>query len=257
MRDFKWNIGFIMQEKQAYKDYYFTNPEIEDGEPQDRFRFTDFQIGFRFAFREKVVETTKGQISFGSKYPVVWFNYTQGVSGLFNGMYQYSRFDLRVKGTKHFKYIGDFSFTLMAGITLGEVPASNLYFEPGTFHTFTLFAPNSFGTMRVNEFLSDRYASLFLTYNFGNFGLNYKWFHPEFLAITNLSIGDLKNKSGHQNITYKTLNLGYYESGLIIRKLLDFNFIDLGAGVLYRYGPYGFVDISRNFAYKFSIFYGF
>ncbi len=257
MRDFKWNVGLELQEKQACSDYYFTSSDMDNGAPQNTFRFTNIQLGFRFAFREKVVETTKGQISFGSKYPVVWFNYTQGISGLFKGAYAYNRFDLRVNGTKHFKYIGDFKFTLMAGIVVGKLPASNLYFEPGTYHTFTIFAPNSFGTMRVNEFLSDRYVSLFLTHNFGNFGLEYKWFHPEFLVITNLSIGDLKDKEPHHNITYRTLNLGYYESGFIIRKLLDINFIDIGAGVLYRYGPYGFDEVSANFAYKFSIFYGF
>ena len=257
MRDFKWNVGLEIQEKQAYSDYYFARSDIDNGTPQNTFHFTNLQIGFRFAFREKVVETTKGQVSFGSKYPVVWFNYTQGISGLFNGSYDYTRFDLRVKGAKHFKYIGDFTFTLMAGIVIGEIPVSNLYFEPGAYHTFTIFAPNSFGTMLVNEFLSDRYISLFLTHNFGNFGLEYKWFHPEFLVVTNLSIGDLKNKDPHYNITYKTLNLGYYESGFIIRKLLDFNLIDLGAGILYRYGPNGFDEVPSNFAYKFSIFYGF
>ena len=257
LRDFKWNVGFRVQEKKAFAEYYFTDPNIDDGTPQQTFNFTDFQIGFRFAFREKIVETTKGQISFGSKYPVIWLNYTRGVSGILNGSYDYNRIDLKVEGNKYIKYVGEFTFRLMAGIVLGEIPVSNLYIENGTYRTFTLYAPNSFGTMRTSEFLSDRYASLYLTHNFGNLLLDFKKFHPEFMIVTNLTFGNLSNKENHHNIDYKTLNLGFYESGLVIRKLLDLRIYDLGVGVMYRYGPYSFDNVSLNFAYKFSIFYGF
>jgi len=257
LRDFKWNVGFRVQEKKAFSEYYFTDPNIDEGTPQQTFNFTDFQIGFRFAFREKIVETTKGQISFGSKYPVVWLNYTRGVSGILNGSYNYHRIDLKIEGNKYLKYIGDFKFSLMAGMVLGEIPVSNLYIENGTYRTFTLYAPNSFGTMRTSEFLSDRYISLYLTHNFGNLLLDFKKFHPEFMLVTNLTFGNLSNKENHHNIEYKTLNLGYYESGLVIRKLLDLRVYDFGVGVLYRYGPYSFDNVSLNFAYKFSIFYGF
>jgi hypothetical protein len=145
----------------------------------------------------------------------------------------------------------------MAGMVIGQLPVSNLYMANGTFRTFTLYAPNSFGTMRTNEFLSDKYASLYLTHNFGNLLLDFRRFHPELMIVTNLTFGTLNNKQNHHNIDYNTLELGYYESGLVIRKLLDLQILDLGLGVLYRYGPYSFDNISLNFAYKFSIFYGF
>jgi len=257
LRDFKWHIGMRVQEKKAYRDYYFTAADIDSGEPQTTFSFTDVQIGFRFAFREKVVETTKGQISFGSKYPVVWLSYTKGISRLLNGAYKYDRIDLKVEGSKQFKYLGDFNFRLMAGIVLGEIPASNLYIENGSFRDITIYAPNSFGTMRTSEFLSDKYAALYLTHNFGNLLLDFKKFHPEFMIVTNITFGTLNDKQNHHNIDYNTLEMGYYESGLVIRKLLDLQLLDLGVGVLYRYGPYGYDVISKNFAYKFSIFYGF
>lgn len=257
LRDFKWNIGVRLQEKNAYQDYFFTSNNIDGGAPQTIFDFTDLKIGFRFAFREKVVETTKGQISFGSKYPVVWLSYTKGISGSTFGIYNYDKIDLKVEGHKYIKYFGDFKFRLMAGIVFGEIPASNLYIENGSYRTFTLYAPNSFSTMRTNEFLSDSYVSLYLSHNFGKLLLDFNRFHPEFMIVTNITFGSLENKENHHNIDYNTLEKGYYESGLVIRKLLDLQILDLGIGALYRFGPYSFDNISLNFAYKFSVFYGF
>lgn len=257
LRDFKWNVGMTVMRKEAFDNYYYSNPNIDNGAWQTTFHYTNFQLGFRFAFRERIVETTKGPISFGSKYPVVWFNYTKGISGFLNGTYNFDRFDLKVKGTKHFKYIGDFSFTLMAGIISGSLPASDLYNVPGTHRTFTIYAPNSFGTMRTDEFLSDRYVSLFLSHNFGSLIFHHPWFHPEFIIVTNIGFGKLKNTTGYHHMDYKTMEMGYYESGIVIRKLLDLNFFDIGGSILYRYGPYGYDKVSSNFSYKFSIYYGF
>jgi hypothetical protein len=188
---------------------------------------------------------------------VVWLSYTKGISAFLNGAYNYDKIDLKVEGNKHIKYLGDFNFRLMAGMVFGDIPASNLYIENGSYRTFTIYAPNSFGTMRTNEFLSDRYASLYLTHNFGNLLFNFKRFHPELMIITNITFGDISHTENHHNIDYNTLEKGYYESGLVIRKLLDLQLVDLGLGILYRYGPYGFDQVSKNFAYKFSIFYGF
>ena len=258
MRDFKWNLGFRIQNKEAYQDYFFgtANEDIIHGKTE--FNFTEAFIGFRFAFRERVIETTKGQISFGSKYPVVYLSYTRGITGFLNGEFAFDRFDLKVEGSHYIKYLGDFSFRLMAGLILGELPASNLYDGNGTYREFALYAPFSFGTMRSNEFLSDRYVALFLSHNFGKLLFKEgKLFNPQFMLVTNIAFGSLDNPELHHNYDFKTLEKGYYESGFFIRKMLDFKVYDLGIGVMYRYGPYGFDNVSKNFAYKISLFYGF
>ena len=258
MRDFKWNLGFLIQNKEAYENYYFgtANEDIIHGKTE--FNFTEIQFGFRFAYRERIIETTKGQISLGSKYPVVYLNYTRGITGVLNGEFAFDRFDLKVEGSKYIKYLGDFSFRLMAGIILGELPASNLYDGNGTYRDFALYAPFSFGTMRTNEFMSDKYVSLFLSHNFGKLLFKEgKLFNPQFMLITNIAFGSLNYPENHHNYDFNTLEKGYYESGFLIRKMLDFSIYDIGVGVMYRYGPYGFDSVSKNFAYKISLFYGF
>jgi hypothetical protein len=258
MRDFKWNLGFRIQNKEAYQNYFFgtANEDIIHGKTE--FNFTEAFIGFRFAYRERVIETTKGQISFGSKYPVVYLSYTHGITGFLNGEFAFDRFDLKVEGSHYIKYLGDFSFRLMAGLILGELPASNLYDGNGTYREFALYAPFSFGTMRSNEFLSDKYIALFLSHSFGKLLFKEgKLFNPQFMLLTNIAFGSLGHSENHHNYDFNTLEKGYYESGLLIRKLLDFKVYDLGIGVMYRYGPYGFDNVSKNFAYKISLFYGF
>ncbi len=256
LRDFKWNFGGLLQEKLAYKNYFFTSTS----NPFDtitEFNNTAFSAGFRFAFREKILQTTKGQHSMGSRYPIVWLNYTQGIKDLFNSNFSYQRIDIKINFIYDFKYLGQSSIKAMSGIIIGELPISNLFSGIGSYSPLTLFAPGSFGTMRPNEFYSDRYISLFMSHNFKSLLFAFGNYKPELMLVTNIAFGSLSNPSNHNQINFNTLENGYYESGLVIRKLLDLKLYDLGVGVLYRYGPYGFNTPSKNFAYKISLFYAF
>lgn len=256
LRDFKWNIGGKVQEKYAYDNYYFTNTS----NPTDTvttFNTTDLSIGFRFAYREKILQTTKGQISMGSEFPIIWLNLTQGLLGTLNGDFSFSRIDLKIDYTHKFKYLGESSILAKAGTIVGQLPISNLYSGVGTYSPFTIYAPGSFGTMRPNEFYSDRYFSLFLSHNFKNLLFSFGDYEPELMIVTNIAFGSMNNKTDHHQLNFSTLNHGYYESGIVIRKLLNLQIYDLGAGVLYRYGPYGFETPSKNFAYKLSLYYTF
>lgn len=256
-RDFKWNIGLSYNEKTAFENYYFTSSNESINNPVTKFKFTELKLGFRFAFREKIIETTKGQISLGSNYPVVWFSYTQGLKDILGGEYDYIRFDLKVQKTHHINFFGDFTWRIMAGYIDGEIPASNLFDGNGTYSPFTLFAPFSFATMRSNEFLSDSYAALFLTHDFGELLFEFGNFKPQLMLLTNIAFGNLNYAQNHHNYDFNTLNHGYYESGFIVRKLLNLQVYELGLGIMYRYGPYSFDDNYKNFAYKVSLYYGF
>ena len=108
--------------------------------------------------------------------------------------------------------------------------------------------------MRMNEFMSDRYLSLYFTHNFGSLLFKKGKFQPELAISTTLGFGSFKgDPDKHYNITYRTMELGYYESGLMIHNILDLNFFNIGLGAFYRYGPYSLAKTGDNFAYKFSI----
>ena len=254
LRHFTWDVGYVYQKKEAFRDYYFTPPDNIDDQ-QTVFNFSYLTVGMRFAFRERTIETTKGTFSMGTNYPVLYFNYTRGFKGFLDGQYEFNRFDLKLEHKIKFKYAGQFEYRVAAGYIMGEVPVTNTYNGVGTYGLVTLYSPYSFGTMRPNEFYSDRYISLFLTQNFGNVLINLKKWHPELVLVTNIGFGTMKNKKNHHNISFNTMEMGYYESGIIIRKLLAFRIYDLGVGVMYRYGPYSLPNVSDNFSYKLGIFF--
>ncbi|MFA5420026.1 MAG: DUF5686 family protein [Bacteroidales bacterium] len=257
LRDFKWNVGVRHQEKTAYKDYFFTIGSSQTGEQLTKFKFSDMSLGFRFAFREKILQTTKGQLSFGSKYPVVWLNYTRGLKDIANSNFGFNRLDLKVEYTHKTKYYGETTYKLTAGIIDGQLPISNLYNAVGTYRMVALLAPGSFGTMRTNEFFSDRYVALFLNHSFGQLLFKTGKFKPEINLVTNIAFGTMSHQQNHHNIAFKTLDKGYYESGIVIRKLLNLQVYDLGIGVLYRYGYYSFENTQDNLAFKISLYYAF
>lgn len=256
MRDFNWNIGLRSQKKYTYDNYYFVSPD-DPGNLVTDFRTSEISFGFRFAFREKTLQTTRGRLSMGSDFPILWLNYTHGIKGIVGGDYTFSRLDMKVNYTHNFKFLGESTFVANAGIIFGKLPISELYSGVGSYSKFTIYAPGSFGTMRPNEFYSNRYISLFLSHNFKNLLFSFGNYKPELIIVTNIALGSLDNATVHKQITFNTLEKGYYESGIVIRKLLDLQIYDLGAGVMYRYGPYGFDNIASNFAYKISLYYAF
>jgi hypothetical protein len=254
LRDFHWDIGFAIEEKQAYGDYIFM--PLQDLQKPQVYKFTKLNLEFRFAFREKIIQTPKRTVSMGSKYPVVTFRYTQGFKNVIESDVKFSRFDLRVTDKVETNFYGQFIWTLNFGYVVGSPPASELFAVRGTYRLFTLYAPNTFGTMATNEFLSDRYAALFLTWDFEDLLVSAGYWNPRLMLLTNIGIGSLSNPQDHLNYDFKTMEKGYFESGFVVRKLLDIKIVDFGLGIMFRYGPYSLPKTKDNFAYKLSIYYG-
>ncbi|MEI6173012.1 MAG: DUF5686 family protein [Bacteroidota bacterium] len=227
---------------------------------QDQFRFTTITAGFKWAYGEKFIQTINNKISLGTKYPVVWFEYTRGLKNFLGGEFDYDRFDLKIRKTFNIKYLGKLTIQLNGGLVDQPIPACNLYYAPASYRLVTLWAPNSFGTMRSNEFLSNKYASLYLYHDFGYLLFKgKKWFHPEFALSQNIGFGwlDHPERYAANSINPKEMNLGYYESGLLINNLVNLQIYTIGIGAFYRWGPYSFDNVGDNFAYKISMIFPF
>jgi len=261
-RTFKYLLFGVGLSRQYKKTTTFDLATFEGNATilDNEFVFTEITAGFKWAHKEKFLQTVEAKMSLGTKYPVVWLQYTRGIKGFLGGEYDYNRIDLKVKKTFKFKYIGDLSFQFNAGYVDLPIPACNLYNGHGSYRLITLYAPNSFATMRMNEFLSNRYLSLYIYHDFKYLLFKgKKWFHPEFALSQNIGFGWLEDRDRY---TYSTdnlreMNLGYYETGLLINNLVNLRVYTIGIGAFYRWGPYSFDRVGNNFAYKISVIFPF
>ena len=215
-------------------------------------RFTEAGIRFRFAFKETFIQSPRRKISLGTKYPILYGNILHGLEW-FEGTNLYTKFETRLTKTFTTKIVGKSQFTIDGGWVIGNVPYSLLYNGKGSYRMFTIEAENSFGTMRMNEFLSDRFMSVFFRQNFGKLLFRTRSFQPEIVFLTHFGIGSLKQPEVHRNIQFKTLEKGYYESGILINNILNQFFLGYGIGVYFRYGPYSLDTPIDNFAFKFTL----
>jgi hypothetical protein len=218
------------------------------------FYITETGVKLKYAFKETFMKTPRGnKFSMGTRYPVLYFNLGRGLSWL-DGDFEYWRTEMKITKVFTTKSLGKTRLAFLTGMVTSEVPYSKLYVGMGSYKPFTLEAEQSFGTMRFNEFLSDRFMALFIKQDFGK--LLYKGhgkFQPEVALVQNIGVGTLKSTAHHEDVDYDTMEKGYYESGLLINNIVRVQLFRYGVGVLYRYGPYSFSKTIDNFAFKLSL----
>jgi hypothetical protein len=232
---------------------YFYSQSNEEPFPK-AWVFTELGAGFRFAWREKIIQTTRSRFSLGSDFPILSFRFTQGLNGFLDGEFSYRRFDLKIEHSIYTKYLGETSLLIRAGLIDSDLPYMQLYSGFGSYGRFAIHAPESFSTMRMNEFTADQYVSLYLTHNFGKLLYRTKRFEPEFVIATHTGFGWLRNQiPEHHSIALQSFEKGYFESGLLINNLLNLQFFNLGFGAFYRYGPYARDGFKQNISWRLSM----
>ena len=233
--------------------YIKNNPEMEN--ERDEFHFTELKFGFKYAFRQKYVEILGNKVALETRYPVIWLNYTRGINNLGGGDFAYDKIDFKATKSWLTRKFGQPTITITGGWATGDTPYPVLYNGNGSYEpVIPLEAANSFQTMRLNEFLSDRYIALYYSHKLGMLKLNPYRSTPEFYLLTNIGFGSLSHPERHQNYDFKTMEKGYYESGLSIRNLYKLKGVfGFGLAGFYRYGPYAFNKFVDDVAVKITL----
>lgn len=205
--------------------------------------FTNMEAKLRFAYREKFVSTTHGIQSLGTDYPIIWLSYQHSFKDVLGGEYEFERLKFQVEKDFQTKYWGKSSVLLQAGYASEGCPVMETFNLLGSYEPFGLYSPGSFATMRADEFFTDRFAALFLSHDFQGtlWSPQSHWFKPQLTLATAMGWGA------------KTMEQGYFESGLVLKGLLSMPMVNMGAGVFYRYGAYAYPKVFDNFAFKYSI----
>ena len=215
--------------------------------------FTNAEIKLSFAYKEKFLSRPDGIQSLGTTYPIVWLSYQHSFP-ILGGQYEFDRFKLEISKNFYTRYWGVSKVVLQAGYATESCPVMETFNILGTYEPFGLYSPGSFGTMRLDEFFCDRFAALYLSNNFS--GMLWKtdspWFKPQLTLVTNIAWGDMPRAHAFPDKNFKTMEKGYFESGFVVKGLLNVLWVKVGAGVFYRYGPYVFDNVWDNFAWKWS-----
>jgi hypothetical protein len=234
---------YYYQYKEAYKSQY---------------QFAEFKLGLKVAFGEQFIKSPQNKFDLPPKYPILWLEYKKGLNDVLFGDYDYNKWDLKLQYSLKKPGIGKQSIQITGGIAKGDLPYSKLYNMEGSWRTFSVVVHNSFESMQYNEFLSDKYFAIHFAQDLGKKLLFERpWIAPGIEILHNFGIGSLKNKEQHQGISFKTMEKGYFESGVFVYDLFTLRTLGLktgvGTGIFARYGPYAKDKFIDNFVYKLGL----
>jgi len=251
----RWLTGYVStfysMNKTIY-NYTFREPFVD--EIPTTYSFNDYyvKVGARLAFKERFWGADKSYFYSVSPYPVVILQYSRGIKDVFHSDYNYNRIDLKISYRKNWKILGFTNLTVFAGYIDRPLPSPLLLNQRAGYYLVGLDGEENFGTMRADEFLSDKYVSVIIRHNFGRMTQNKK-FSPRIIVCQGIGIGGLKAPTAHIGIDFKTMERGYFESGVIIGDLLVIKgLLSFGVGVFVRYGSYYLPKTIDNFAFKIS-----
>ena len=253
-RAFRWftfHMGYEHANVTVLSDYTFIEPDDNVSILDSEHTFSTIELGLRFAFREKLMQNPTGIISAGTKYPVLELGYEYGMPEFAGSDYSFHRLEARLDYSYRFTWLGKSHIRINSGLVAGEVPLMKMFNGNGSYHPITLYAPNSFATMRLNEFYSDKYLSFFYSHSFQNLLFGDGFLHPQPEIVFNGGVGFCKKPEIHKS-DFCTMEKGYYETGFLLNNLIESG-LALGLGVFYRMGPYAFPTVRNNFAYKFIV----
>lgn len=182
-----------------------------------------------------------------------YFTVIQGLK-LMESDYQFTKIETKEKFQIRLSALGTTSVMVRGGKIFNTAPSTEWFNGNGSYSgAFTILAPFTFATMRMNEFSADQYAALYVRHNFGSgfIPTNY-WIRPELVIAQNIGFGSLQKRFIAATGASDFRN-GFYETGVEINRILATSTVGLGFGTYYRYGSYQFANRPLNFAYKFTL----
>lgn len=244
----------VWQLTQTYINPKFNYNFLADDTVFSHYNLTVASVSVQWNPFSDYMQTPTGRIESEKRFPKFTFQLSKTLPGLLGNDLDFGKFDFRTEIEKKYLDGQKTSFLFQAGIAFGDVPITHLYsISPNTqdkdaiLQRLNITGKNSFETMRFNEFFSSEYVALHFKHGLRKTKLFNK-INPTMVMVTRVAFGGAKNQSNHSGFTYKTLNEGYFESGL------EFNNIYKGIGLsgFYRYGAYELPQFDDNISVKLS-----
>jgi hypothetical protein len=255
IRGWHFEAEFRYQDEESKHGYSFVPENTTDS--LTTAQYAEVRVGFRFAPFEKKMRLGAREIIQNKGAVILWGTVTKGFTGILSSDYDYWKADLKLQGKFRIRKLGMEFWQLNVGWISNATPYLKMYTPKANYEELSLFSPNSFETVRPNEFLNDLIIGVHHRHNFGSVKTPIKWIQPEFVWANSFGIGWLQEPERHAGLVIQDMSMGYYETGLVIQDLIKVNLVGIGGGVFYRYGPYAFSDQIDNLAFKLSLNIGF
>ena len=246
--------------KASWDDFYFFKPTDSDiGLRQ--FRYSEAALRLRFAYGEVLMNTPLRVMHLPSRYPVLNFNVIKGFDNVGRGEYDYLKLESKLSVSYPIPLLGEQSWVVEAGwVNKTDIPWPLLFTASAADRRGWLASPFNFGTMNMNEFMADRFVSVFFQHNLQSLLFRTQAWQPELVLINNVGWGSLRNTDNHIYPAFQGWEKGYFESGIAINKLFPQRWVrniifgfSPGVEVLYRYGPYRFDNHIDNLSLKLNL----
>lgn len=227
---------------------------IDDGKEFHHFTMTTAMVSLQWNPFSDFMQTPSGRMEIEKGFPRFTFQVTQSVKDVWESDFDFTKFDLRAEYEIPYLDGQKSSLLFEAGYADGDVPLTHLYntspnnlTKDRLLQRITIAGKNSFETMYFNEFFSSRYATLQLKHGLRRLHIARK-IKPSLVLVTRMAFGSMERPWQHSGLPYKTLDKGFFESGLELNKI----FSGFGLTAFYRYGPNGLPRFEDNLAVKLS-----
>ena len=208
----------------------------------------------RWAPHEQFFQGKVYRVAMVNKYPILTLNYTAGLKGVMGSNYNYQKVSFTFDKRFYLSQLGFTDINFEVGQMFGKIPYPLLSI-PRANQTYA-YQLNSYNLMNFQEFVSDRYASLFVEHYFNGLIFNriplFKKLKLREQLAARVIYGSLRDENdpsknpdliAFQNyngaVTSFSLNQGpYFEGSVGIGNIFKFLRVDLVKRFTYTNNPY-------------------
>lgn len=198
-----------------------------------RINTSEITARVRWGKNEEFISGSFDRTSVGSRYPILSFQATFGIKGLLGAHYNYQKLDFIVEHSRTIGFLGRIKYSFNVGYIFGSAAYPFLKVHPGN-QSYWLMT-NAFNTMNYFEFISDKYATLWVENHWDGLFLDripllrrLKW---RLVSTVRMTYGQLDSRhEGEMLIPSFTKSFGdtpYTEVGLGIENIFMIGRVDV------------------------------
>lgn len=222
------------------------------------FEMLEAGVNVRIAFQEKLIQAFDRKVPVEERGMVLYLHYSRGLS-LLDHDFEFNRLMAAFKTPINLGPLGRAEFFAQAGYVDAHIPSTELFYGTGTnSRNIPFIVANTFQTMPLYAYLTNRYVAGFLNHELGTIYFPVNWTRPKFFLSHAYMIGDLQQSDNHFNVRLRSPNKPYMESGFVIQdiariKYAGVAYLGLGGGVFYNYGHHALPDHMDNMVFKLGL----